>query len=179
MLPMQQQSSEERRGFLKALTAAISGAIAAVAVIPGLGFLAHPLRQRTVSGADEPLKVATTDELAPGKPVRVNIIGQRRDAWLRQDRVKLGACWLIRPIDGPVRAYSTVCPHLGCGVDWNDKTKTFDCPCHASSFDTSGRCLGGPSPRGLDELEVVTSGEDIKVRHQRFKLGHREKEPIG
>jgi Rieske Fe-S protein len=176
---MDSRRSEERRGFLKALTAGISGALAAMAVIPGLGFLGHPLRQRTVSGADQPIKVASNDDLRPNKPIRVNVVGQRRDGWLRLDRVKLGACWLVRPTDGPVRAFSTVCPHLGCGVDWNDKNKTFDCPCHASSFDLFGRCLGGPAPRSLDELEVVTTGDDIKVRYQRFKLGHGQKEPIG
>jgi Rieske Fe-S protein len=78
-----------------------------------------------------------------------------------------------------VKAFSTVCPHLGCGVDWNDKTGKFDCPCHASSFDLDGRCLGGPSPRGLDELDVHLEGRDVLVRYQRFRTGTSKKEPIG
>jgi menaquinol-cytochrome c reductase iron-sulfur subunit len=164
---------------LKALTAVIGGALAAVAVIPGLAFLAHPLRRRTISGGADPLKVASTDQLQVGKPLRVSVIGPRQDGWLRVDRFKLGACWLVRAPEGPVRAYSTVCPHLGCGVDWNEKGQTFDCPCHNSTFDLKGRCLGGPSPRDLDELEVVTTGDEIKVRYQRFKLGHHRKEPVG
>jgi menaquinol-cytochrome c reductase iron-sulfur subunit len=161
------------------MTTAIGGALAALVAIPGLALLAHPLRRRTISGDGQPLRVASTDELRPGRPIRVNVVGQRGDGWLRLDHFKMGACWLVRAADGAVRAYSTVCPHLGCGVDWNDRTRTFDCPCHASSFDVRGRCLSGPAPRDLDELEVVTTGDEIKVRYQRFRLGDRQKEPIG
>jgi menaquinol-cytochrome c reductase iron-sulfur subunit len=174
------QESEARRGFLKAITGALGAVMGAVALIPGLGFLAHPLRRPTVTGGDDPLRVASPGEVKPGKPVRVAVIGRRRDAWLRLDRVKLGAAWLVRERDGaPIKAFSTICPHLGCGIDWNDKTRNFDCPCHDSNFDLQGRCLRGPSPRGLDELDVVASGEDVKVRYRRFKTGIAKKEPIG
>jgi menaquinol-cytochrome c reductase iron-sulfur subunit len=162
------------------ITGAFGAAMGAIAVIPGLGFLAHPLRRPTTTGGDDPLRVASPDQIRPGKPMRVSVVGQRRDAWLRLDRVKLGAAWLVRQReDGPVKAFSTVCPHLGCGIDWNAKTSQFDCPCHASSFDLDGRCLGGPSPRGLDELEVTVKEEDVLVRYQRFQVGTPKKEPIG
>jgi menaquinol-cytochrome c reductase iron-sulfur subunit len=173
------RNTDGRRGFLGVITGALGAAMGAIAIIPGLGFLASPLRRQTVTGGGDPVRVASPDEVRPGKPLRVNVVGQRHDAWLRLDRVKLGACWLVRAQDGaPIRAFSTVCPHLGCGVEWNDKTGRFDCPCHDSSFDSDGRCLGGPSPRGLDELEVI-AGEDIKVRYRRFKTGSPKKEPIG
>jgi Rieske Fe-S protein len=168
-----------RRTFLKLLTGGISALMGAVAAIPGLGFLAHPLRKETVTGGDEPLRVASVDEVQPGKPKRVNVVGQTHDAWLRLDSVKLGACWLVRSASGDLRAFSTVCPHLGCGVDWNDSTKKFDCPCHGSVFDTDGRCVAGPSPRGMDELEVVTTGDEVKVRYRRFRVSTSTKEPIG
>ena len=171
---------DPRRTFLAKLTAAFGALAGAIAVVPGLGFLASPLRRATIRGADNPLRVAADRDVRPGKPVRVTVVGQREDAWLRLDHVTLGSCWLVRSTDdGPVRAFSTVCPHLGCGVDWNDKTGKFDCPCHASSFDTDGRCLGGPSPRGLDELEVQHNGRDVLVRYQRFRTGSAKKEPLG
>jgi len=163
---------DPRRTFLAKLTAAFGALAGAIAVVPGLGFLASPLRRATIRGADNPLRVAADRDVRPGKPVRVTVVGQREDAWLRLDHVTLGSCWLVRSTDdGPVRAFSTVCPHLGCGVDWNDKTGKFDCPCHASSFDTDGR--------GLDELEVQHNGRDVLVRYQRFRTGSAKKEPLG
>jgi Rieske Fe-S protein len=173
-------SSDERRGFIKAIAGAFGAVMGGIALIPGLGFLASPLRKQTITGAGEPLRVASDADVKPGKPLKVNVVGQHGDAWLRLDHVKLGACWLVRTAEGgPVKAFSTVCPHLGCGIDWNDKTNKFDCPCHDSSFDVDGRCLGGPSPRGMDELQVVTADNEVKVQYRRFKTGLAKKEPLG
>jgi len=46
-----------------------------------------------------------------------------------------------------IKALSAVCTHLGCVV-----TKTpegFQCPCHGSFFDHTGKVLSGPAPRSL------------------------------
>jgi len=37
------------------------------------------------------------------------------------------------------------CPHLGCGLTFNEIEKTWDCPCHGSRFDIDGRPIIGPS----------------------------------
>lgn len=37
------------------------------------------------------------------------------------------------------------CPHLKCGLVFNDVEKTWDCPCHGSRFDLDGKCIMGPS----------------------------------
>lgn len=37
------------------------------------------------------------------------------------------------------------CPHLGCALKWNPNERTWDCPCHGSRFDRSGRLLNNPS----------------------------------
>jgi Rieske Fe-S protein len=173
------RDDQARRSFLKAVTGAVATVIGSLGSLAGLGFLAHPLRRRTVTGGEEPIRVAAPDDLRPGKPLRVNVVGERRDGWLRMPKVRLGSAWLLKTPEGRVRAFSTICPHLGCGVDWNEKTEKFDCPCHQSSFDTEGRCLYGPSPRGLDELEVVATAAEVRVRYQRFKVGSKEREPIG
>jgi Rieske Fe-S protein len=170
---------EKRRSFLKLLTGGLGAVIGAIAAIPGLKFLAHPLVKETVTGGDEPLRVAMKDEVEVDKPKRVNVVGETHDGWLKSDGIKLGACWLVKTAGGDIKAYSTVCPHLGCGIDWNDATKHFDCPCHGSIFDKDGKCIEGPSPRGMDELEVVASGDDIKVRYRRFRVSIPNKEPLG
>ena len=37
------------------------------------------------------------------------------------------------------------CPHLGCGLIFNQEELTWDCPCHSSRFDIDGNCIKGPS----------------------------------
>ncbi|HJZ86257.1 MAG TPA: ubiquinol-cytochrome c reductase iron-sulfur subunit [Polyangia bacterium] len=169
----------QRREFLRLLTSALGTAIGLLAAVPGLRFLAYPLRERTVWGGEEPIRVAALAELEPGQPLRVSVVGTRRDGWLRLDGIKLGACWLVRDVDGRVRAFSTVCPHLGCGIDWSPNSKRFDCPCHGSSFDADGRRVAGPSPRDMDELEVKLAGQDVKVLYRRFRVSTPKKEPLG
>ena len=85
-----------RRAFLSVLAQALGAFAAAMAVIPGLGFLAHPLRKQTIRGSDSPLRVANERDVKPGRPVRVTAVGPRQDAWMRLDKVTLGSLWLVR-----------------------------------------------------------------------------------
>lgn len=49
-----------------------------------------------------------------------------------------------------VRAFSAVCTHLGCVIEWQPAgTQAWFCPCHRGRYDREGRVLGGPPPRPL------------------------------
>ncbi len=37
------------------------------------------------------------------------------------------------------------CPHLGCALKWNPTEHSWDCPCHGSRFDESGKLLDNPA----------------------------------
>ncbi|MDI7261111.1 MAG: Rieske 2Fe-2S domain-containing protein [Thermodesulfobacteriota bacterium] len=54
-------------------------------------------------------------------------------------------------------AFSAVCPHLACIVNWNEMLKKFECPCHGAKFNPNGEVLEGPPPRPLDlyKLQIV------------------------
>lgn len=45
-------------------------------------------------------------------------------------------------------AMSTVCTHLGCVVRKTEEG--FQCPCHGSKYDASGRVTQGPAPKSLE-----------------------------
>ncbi len=69
---------------------------------------------------------------------------------------------LIRTQD-QVKAFSAVCTHLGCLVDWEDKKRAIHCPCHAGLFDMDGRVMSGPPPRPLPSYPVKVMGGNIFV----------------
>jgi len=63
-------------------------------------------------------------------------------------------------------AYSGVCTHTGCSVtEWDDESKNFLCPCHASQFDPrrNAKIIGGPALRPLPLLTLGLDGEFLKI----------------
>jgi glycine/D-amino acid oxidase-like deaminating enzyme/nitrite reductase/ring-hydroxylating ferredoxin subunit len=62
---------------------------------------------------------------------------------------------VFRDDAGGVHAFSPVCPHLGCHVDFNTAEKTWDCPCHGSRFGSAdGTVINGPAKAPLSSKKV-------------------------
>ena len=74
-----------------------------------------------------------------------------------------GQFYLVRLADGGFLALSRRCTHLGCTVPWDDVTRKFACPCHASSFSETGEVLSAPAPRPLDLYRVLFEDGVVKV----------------
>jgi len=58
-----------------------------------------------------------------------------------------------RDEDGSVTRLSATCTHMGCKVAWNDAERTWDCPCHGSRFEPTGKVLSGPAETPLEPIE--------------------------
>jgi thiosulfate dehydrogenase [quinone] large subunit len=61
---------------------------------------------------------------------------------------------------GQIRAFSAVCTHAGCTVDY--QAGQFVCPCHGGTFDgKTGAVVSGPPPSPLQQHKVIESGGAI------------------
>ena len=175
-----------RRIFLKTMIATLNGLMAFILGIPGVRFVLDPLwRSRRKATF---VRVAPLSATSREKPFRALVEADRWDAFIHYPPGPIGSVWLIRADvdDQPsqVRCLQTICPHLGCGIDYLPERSQFSCPCHASDFDDDGRRLNGPSPRDMDDLACRVSEPDergirwIEVKYRAFQTGVQNKRPV-
>lgn len=43
------------------------------------------------------------------------------------------------------------CTHLGCALKWNNAEHSWDCPCHGSRFNESGKILENPANKNMEQ----------------------------
>ena len=62
-----------------------------------------------------------------------------------------------------VFAYSAICTHQGCTVNFNSGNSHFQCPCHGAEFDPSNgaKVLAGPAPSPLAKIKISVQGNNI------------------
>lgn len=61
------------------------------------------------------------------------------------------------------RVLSLRCPHLGCTVRWDNERQLLVCPCHASTFDDTGRVLEGPADESLERYPATMLGTNVRI----------------
>jgi Rieske Fe-S protein len=70
---------------------------------------------------------------------------------------------VVRTDSGELKAFSAVCTHLDCIVQYQPETKQIWCACHNGQYNLNGKNVGGPPPRPLEEFKVNTRGDEIVV----------------
>lgn len=93
-----------------------------------------------VKGRIARLRSADVATLAPGQGGIVKVGGQTAGAY--------------RSPEGHIEAVTITCTHLGCSLKWNDAETSWDCPCHASRFTSSGAIIEGPATQPLQRVDV-------------------------
>jgi cytochrome b6-f complex iron-sulfur subunit len=61
---------------------------------------------------------------------------------------------VIRLSDTDIRAFSAVCTHLACIVEFRKAQRDIYCNCHGGVYDLHGRNIAGPPPRPLAPYQV-------------------------
>ncbi|MGB8455781.1 MAG: FAD-dependent oxidoreductase [Anaerocolumna sp.] len=68
-------------------------------------------------------------------------------AIIEEEGEKVG---VYKDLDGLVYMVSTKCTHLGCQLEWNPDELSWDCPCHGSRFDYTGKLINNPALGSLE-----------------------------
>jgi cytochrome b6-f complex iron-sulfur subunit len=70
---------------------------------------------------------------------------------------------LVRTPSGDLRAFSAVCTHLQCTVQYRKDMGIIWCACHNGKYDLNGRNISGPPPRPLEVYKVILQGDEVIV----------------
>lgn len=70
---------------------------------------------------------------------------------------------LVRVNDTEWKAFSAVCTHLNCTVQYQEARREIWCACHNGTYDLNGRVVSGPPPKPLEELAVKIRGDEVVV----------------
>lgn len=113
--------------------------------------LAQEARVQGVRGAQANVMARYGEWLTGGDVDLVHAIAPGEGAVLRDGLRRIA---VYRDPHGALHVLSAKCTHLGCAVHWNGAERSWDCPCHASRFDTEGNVLHGPAPTALAKVEL-------------------------
>jgi Rieske Fe-S protein len=152
----------ERRTFFQWLTYGLSGAAAAAAGIPLIGYVVavpgkeggpwvdlgpvdrFPINETRRKDFDNPLRVPW-DGVTALTGVYVRNLGLDQEG------------------NSQFLVFAVNCAHLGCPVSWFPESGLFMCPCHGGVYYANGDRASGPPPRGLYHC-------DWRVRDGRLEI---------
>jgi Rieske Fe-S protein len=138
--------SPARRSFLDWLLGTSAVATLGAIVYPILRFMSPP---QIVESAEKSVVAAKLSEVPPNSG-KIFKFGNKPGI-------------LVHTAQGEFKAFSAVCTHLECIVQYRDDTKQIWCACHNGQYNLSGQNIGGPPPRPLEEFKVNTRGDDVVV----------------
>lgn len=141
-----QDDRSGRRGLIQVLLGTgFAGSIISF-LYPAIKFMMPP---DVAEPTEREVKAANVNDLPPNSG-RVFKFGNRPGL-------------LVHTEQGEWRAFSAICTHLNCTVQYRNDLHQVWCACHNGLFDLSGRVVSGPPPEPLREFTVNLRGEDVMV----------------
>jgi cytochrome b6-f complex iron-sulfur subunit len=138
--------SPGRRNFLDYLLGTSALATLGAIIYPILRFMSPP---QIIESTESSVVAAKLSELPPNTG-KIFKFGNKPGI-------------LVRSASGEFKAFSAVCTHLDCIVQYRPDTKQIWCACHNGQYNLNGKNIGGPPPRPLEEFKVNTRGDDVVV----------------
>ena len=73
---------------------------------------------------------------------------------------------IINTEKGELKAFTAVCTHLECTVQYRGDLGHIWCACHNGHYDLNGRNIAGPPPRPLEQFKVNVIGDEVFLTKQ-------------
>jgi cytochrome b6-f complex iron-sulfur subunit len=146
--PHNQDPAMSRRRLITYLLGFSVAATLGGVLTPVIGYLWPP--SRASAGGSGRVQVGTTADFPAGqaKVVPVN------------DKPVI----VVNTVQGGIKAFSAICTHLGCIVEWDQGRQFILCPCHDGRFNAvNGAIISGPQPAPLPELALTVEGDAVYV----------------
>ena len=139
--------ASSRRGFVNVLLGTSFGAMTVWMLYPVVRYLIPPK-------SGDPSVASVT---VPWKPAEIKVSSGRIFRFGSQPGI------LIKTPAGELRAFTAVCTHLNCTVQYREEKQDIWCACHNGIYDLNGKNVSGPPPRPLEPFKVYVKGDQIVV----------------
>ena len=138
--------NHERRGLIKALLGGGFVASLVAFLYPVIRFMNPP------AVAEASVNEAPGGKVSDLKPNSGKII-------------KFGSrpVLLVRLNETEWRAFSAVCTHLNCTVQYQEQKRLIWCACHNGLYDLNGKVVSGPPPKPLEEYVARVRGDEVVI----------------
>ena len=143
---MSNNLQQSRRDFLKYIIGGGIIGFAASIIYPIVAYLKPP-KQREVEVSSVDAGKTSELEINSGKIVR---FGNK-------------PVIVIHTPKNEFKAFSAVCTHLDCTVQYKKDMGLIWCACHNGKYDLNGKNISGPPPKPLEEYRVIIKGEELYV----------------
>ena len=140
------RSEQTRRSFLDFLLGTTAGATILAILYPVIRFAIPP---RIAEAEQTSVVAGKVDELMPNSG-KVFKFGSK-------------PAIVIDTPGGDIRAFSAVCTHLQCTVQYREDLQQIWCACHNGHYDLNGKNIAGPPPRPLERYAARIRGDEIVV----------------
>lgn len=154
------QMRRDRRNFLRAVLA-LGVVSASTLVLWNIGSSSQPASPTQLTSSVNPAAVVSnpvvqnTQRTGNSQPI-ANAANIPPDQSLIYNDPSLGPIILIHLDNGQFVAYSAICTHAGCQVQFDPSLKDIVCPCHGAVYDPyhNAQVIGGPAPYPLQNVSI-------------------------
>ena len=157
----------ERRNFLRTMLGLATLSISALALFEIASFLSQPTPTTSYNSNAAAQQVsyfpnsaqtqsAASNSASQGPRLLANASNIPLNQSLVLNDAAYGPVILIHLTNGKFVAFSSICTHAGCQVQFDPSMGDIVCPCHGAVYDPNhnAQVIGGPAPYPLQNISV-------------------------